>query len=71
MCSRRRSASVNIVRVDVVTTSTIAVVTQGQSAANRSIEFRRNRVLGTDYKVVEDYSTNVKGRIARKCASDN
>ena len=55
-------ASVNIVSVDVVTTSTIAVVTQGESAANRSIEFRRNRVLGADdYKVVEDYQPMLRG----------
>ena len=55
-------ASVNVVRVDVVTTSTIAIVTQGMSAANRSIEFRRNAVLGADdYKVVEDYQPELRG----------
>ena len=53
--------TVDIVRVDVVTTSTIAIVTQGMSATNRSIEFRRNRVLGTDYKVVEDYQPELRG----------
>ena len=55
-------ASVNIVEVDVVATSTIAIVTRGMSAANRSIEFRRNAVLGADdYKVVEDYQPMLRG----------
>ena len=48
--------------VELQTPTRLAVITEGVSAENRSIEFRRNAVLGADdYKVVEDYQPELRG----------
>ncbi|MBC6413513.1 MAG: hypothetical protein GDA45_01045 [Chromatiales bacterium] len=52
---------------DTVTTSTIRVlINEGDgstASSGRSLEFRRNAMLGADYRVVEDYQTALRGII--------